>query len=340
MKLKKNLKDINNEINLVKNYLKRCKKVLILFSDPDFDSVGSAIALKKILENQKIIADTFSEIKLNSFSFLDGVQEIIIKPLSSINFKIYDIVFILDTSDLNQLLSKSIKRKKDWSIEKEVASCKFVVNIDHHFSNKNFGKINIVNTNTSSTCEILFSIFEKEINSLCNKSILTSILAGLLWDTKQFKNINVNYKTFYLTGKLIKLGADYNFLNKKMFLSNKFKNVKQNAIVLKNMKLIKAGNYNYTYIKLKTSFEKTDDFLIAEEISRSVLESDFSLKITFYNKKAKISLKSNSYEILPLAKLFNGGGHKAAAGAMSLFSEKEILQKINFYLKKNSLVKI
>ena len=115
---------------------------------PDGDCVCSCLALyhylKKELPEAKI--DVYLEEPPVPFHVLKGIDEI----KSEFNSKeIYDVFFALDCNDerLGDALPMFRRAKRR-------------VNIDHHISNRGSGDVNIVETEKSSTAELIYELME------------------------------------------------------------------------------------------------------------------------------------------------------------------------------------
>src|SRR5699024_1296652 len=110
--------------------------------NPDGDSIGSLMALELALEqlNKNVYFINTDNIPRN-LGFLPYIEK-----LQDYNDVDADILFILDCGN----------RDRIGEYEKYIDKAKHVVNIDHHLDNNNFGDVNLVDANRSSTGEIIF----------------------------------------------------------------------------------------------------------------------------------------------------------------------------------------
>lgn len=109
------------------------------------------------------------------FHVLKGIDEI----KSEFNSKeIYDVFFALGCNDerLGDALPMFRRAKRR-------------VNIDHHISNRGSGDVNIVETEKSSTAELIYELMEPE---LIDEEIAKAIYLGMAHDTGVFRYSNTS----------------------------------------------------------------------------------------------------------------------------------------------------
>jgi len=96
-----------------------------------------------------------------------------------------------------------------------------LINIDHHASNSEFGTINHVNITASATTEMLLPIIEKMEEQtgkdLMDEDIATLLLAGIVTDTGSFQHSNTTPKSFVVSAQLLELGARQQEIIKHVF---------------------------------------------------------------------------------------------------------------------------
>jgi len=80
-----------------------------------------------------------------------------------------------------------------------------ILNIDNSQDNRNFGKINLINT--LSITETVLDLIKKINQDSVKKETATCLLAGLMAHTDNFKNPNVTADIFETAGYLMKKGA-------------------------------------------------------------------------------------------------------------------------------------
>ncbi len=86
----------------------------------------------------------------------------------------------------------------------------FIINIDHHVTNTQFGDINLIEPQATSTAEILYRLFG-ELNIVISEDIALSLLTGLVTDTLGFRTTGVTAETLRTGADLVEAGADLGF---------------------------------------------------------------------------------------------------------------------------------
>lgn len=110
-----------------------------------------------------------------------------------------EVIIVIDAPALNTL-------GEIYSLNQEQFQGKEIINIDRHLTNANYGTINLVNRQASSTSEIIFQLLQY-LNLEIDKEIATNLYAGLVSATNNFTSYSVNEKTFETAAQLLRLGA-------------------------------------------------------------------------------------------------------------------------------------
>lgn len=110
-----------------------------------------------------------------------------------------DMIFSVDTIHLGGL-------KKIYEANKELFSGKPVVNIDRHPNNAQYGQMNIIDPQASSTAEVV-SQFLSGIGVRLTADIATNVLNALYGATNAFQTAYVNAQVFELAAACVKAGG-------------------------------------------------------------------------------------------------------------------------------------
>lgn len=304
----------------MKDIIKTKKHALILsHQGPDGDSVGSSVSLSlylnKIGIENKII---FPDIYPSFYSWVNGIENSIIasENLDSLNdlFDKSDLIFCLDFNHRNRVganLSPFLFNTID----------KHVIVIDHHTNPENFGNSEIIDTNASSTCELVFNLIKSngDIN-LIDIPIAESIYIGLITDTGSFKYSSVSSSTHLIASKLKEIGLNHVDVHNNIFDQNSVSKINLLGYALQKIKLDERSSLAYLVLSKKEleqfNFQKGDSegfvnyCLSIKNIKNAVfLREDLNLiKISF---RSKGGVKMNEFS----QKYYGGGGHQNAAGA-------------------------
>ncbi len=110
-----------------------------------------------------------------------------------------DLIIAVDTIHLGGL-------KKVFEENRELFSGKTVINIDRHPNNAQYGQINIVDPEVSSTAEVV-SLFLSGIGVRLTADIATNVLNALYSSTNAFQNPRVSPQAFELAAACMKAGG-------------------------------------------------------------------------------------------------------------------------------------
>lgn len=288
--------------------------------NPDGDSIGSVLALGQVLSKKlsKSITMFIPDEIPDNLKFLPGIDLI----AKNINIDKIDLLIALDCGDENRL-----GPGKDL-----LNTAKMTVNIDHHITNNDFGKINIVNPTASSTGEIVYDIIEHmkiEIDSDTATCIYTAISS----DTGSFKYDNTTSKTHVIASRLLNIGIDTNLINTKLYHSRSIEKTNVlisslNTLEYCNDKKIALATITKEMLNQYNSKVEDTDFVVNFIRDIDVVEVACVLKEIDENK-IKISFRSKNYiDVSKIAKTFNGGGHAKASGCTMFITLEEGKQKV------------
>lgn len=302
----KESKKILKEIEKANKILVNCHR------GPDSDSVGSALALLKVLEGmgKEVLIISPSEIP-EDLRFLEGAEKIKRIDYASFDFSEYDVFLAVDSSSYSMV-----------SGSKELAqpeTIPFFV-IDHHFSNEGFGKINLIDSNVTSTGELLFRVFE-DWGIRLNADIAECLLTGIIGDTGSFQYQNVGESTLRAAADLIKLGANKDRIIYNIYRNISFSEIKIWGKIIENMHIDTERRFVWSVLRVEDYSGFVGNESIKEDAANLffpvVKGTDFGI---IMEERAdnilSVSFRARSdFDVSKVAREVGGGGHKAAAGA-------------------------
>ena len=279
---------------------------------PDSDSVGSAMALRSVLENlgKSVQVVCPSEIP-EDLKFLPGTDKIKKVDYATFDFSKYDLFIAIDSSNYSMVTGSKELKMPD--------TIPFVV-IDHHLSNTGYGKINLIDPLVTSTGELLFKIFS-DWGVKLNADIAEALLTGIIGDTGSFQYQNVGASTLEVAAELIKSGADKDKIIYNIYRNISFSEVKIWGKIIENMQIDEEHRFVWTTIPAEFSVNYVGPDSLKEDSANLFLPivkgTDFGFIIEERDKNgASVSFRSRSgFDVSKVAQEVGGGGHKAAAGA-------------------------
>jgi phosphoesterase RecJ-like protein len=318
-----NLKKVDNLINKSKDI------AVVAHVDPDGDSIGSIMALNEILvlKNKKIDFYINGEIPFN-YKFIKDVD----KSSKSINKEGYDLLFALDSSDIDRL-----GELKDLLTLSKKSVC-----IDHHKTNKGFCDVNIIEPEFSSTGEILFEIFKK-LNYEINNTAAENIFISIITDTGKFIYDNADFKTFENVGLLLRKNIDKSNIIKNLYSNEPKRVFKLKSEVFNTTEFfcedkVAVSNINLDMLdRYKLGYKDIDGLV---ERLRDIENVEVSILVKEINKNEyKVSMRSiGNIDVSQICSLFEGGGHKNAAGfSIKNISYNELTKRIIEEVSKHGI---
>ncbi len=289
--------------------------MLITHVAPDGDAIGSLLGFSWALraagkETLPVSPDGCPD----TFRFLPGSADIRNKAQGPV-----DLIITVDCADLGRAgkPAEKLDRPPD-------------INIDHHSTNPNFGRLNFVDAASAATAEILTDLLPALGLSLA-QPVADCLLCGVVSDTLGFSTTNTTARSLAAAQTLMAAGADlpsiYNLsLNRRSF----------NAVQLWGQALTRAAldsKLVWTTIPLSVKAAvgykgKGDADLV--NVLTTVNEADiFVVLIEHENNEVKISWRARpGHNVAKIAKAFGGGGHISAAGANVKGTLDEVQEKV------------
>lgn len=307
----------NEDYNKIFSFLENKKRVIIAgHRNPDGDSVSAIIAMRIYLDSRNIdsIMVTFDEIP-NEYINLPYTDEFTRENNIQGNFDAI-ILFECDSFERSGLTCYS-----------KLPS----INIDHHISGKNYANVNIIDAEASSVCEMLFYALQSIQYEFCN-DIAKALFTGIASDTGFFRFSNAVSDTFYAISVLMRFDIEINAIFKDIYESYSLERLRLIGHILytskfyedsKSLIAIISKEYIDTYGIKKTDLESIINYmLISKDLEIAVLIKEFVKDECFVSLRSKKRI-----DVQSIAKLYNGGGHKQAAG-FYIKKPPEIVEKI------------
>ncbi|MBN2856893.1 MAG: bifunctional oligoribonuclease/PAP phosphatase NrnA [Candidatus Delongbacteria bacterium] len=281
---------------------------------PDGDNIGACCAVFWALKLSGKKALIVNEDKfVERFGFLLGKdRKAFVRYDDSIDQK-YENVIVLDTANFERI----------GKVKELVAGNAFIVNIDHHPTNDNFGTLNYIDPAASSASEILIKIFRENDISI-TREISDCLLAGLLSDTGGLRFGNTNIKTIEAVRELMSCGSDLADITDRIFLRLSYSETVKISKIISQIKLFENEKLAVAYN------DQVSNPLIENEPVLMTLNSIEEAEVSVFIRKNgedfyKLSLRSKGdFNVSDFSSKWKGGGHKNAAGIRFYGSLEEL----------------
>ena len=270
-------------------------------SNPDGDALGSQIGLKNILKENfpekeiYVVGDSSQR-----FGFMDD------SVMDTIDDGLYAnaLAIVLDTS-ATSLISDG-----------RYATAKVTACVDHHIFCEKFTDIEVRDTSYESCCGLITE-FAIECGLKLNPLAAKSLYTGMVTDSGRFRYDSTNSNTFKLASRLMEQKFDTNDIYANLYADD-FKFIKLRAtFTLK----IQFTNHRVAYIYTTQDELDTygvDTFTISRGMVGTMSEIrgiDSWVNFTETDNGVLCEIRSNKYNINPIAVKYGGGGHAKASGA-------------------------
>lgn len=333
---------MHKNVVIVKHMIEDAKKIAIFWHmSPDGDCIGAMLGLGKLLEKQKKSISYFVPNKPSKvFGFIKNIKRL----KSNFDYKNYDLLIFVDFTWINRIGVLSQANPIYFQEEPLIV-------FDHHVDNGPNHGIIIKDVKSISTCEILFEHTYKWWPQFYDKDIATYFYLGITSDSWNFLFGKNHIRTFTNALKLLKLGAEKDFVVNNLIRKRSLNAIRFLQLLLNRIK--QKDELLYTYYdeaELKKYDVDQEEAAYGLHIIQNINGPQIVLLIRKIGDNIRWSLrakeiewKNKSKEQIDCNKIAQGlgwGGHKLAAGfsvpAKGSFEEQieQIVKYINKMVKK------
>lgn len=194
--------------------------------------------------------------------------------------------------------------------------------IDHHSTNKEYAKINLVETSYPSACQILFDLFQ-EWKIKLTPEISINLFMGMYTDTGGFKYPLTTTDTFRAAAKLAETGIDFPKIIFEMENSQDPKSIEYMGLFFSSIKHYFSGKVAICSVTYQQFLDNNIpvDIEVPElsNIIKSAIGNDISISLTedqLNIVSVSMRRRNDKYDLAKIATATgSGGGHPYAAGA-------------------------
>lgn len=271
---------------------------------PDGDCLGSQFGLANLiklnLENKKVYVVGDSK---NSFDFLNLQHD----DISNVDFQ----------NALAIIVDANFKERIEFAHLLEQIPFKKILRIDHHPNDDDLGQNTIRWVDSSyiaSAEQIAFLAMEEKLKLDQNTS--SYIYLGILTDSGRFKFSNTSARTHKCVSYLFQNGLDHNFVSSNLD-KKKLDDLKFNSYIIKNAQTDKNVIYYTLNLQEIKELNKSPLEVARPNILANIIGYPVWISFTEEeDEKIRIEFRSSGVDVSKVAKIFNGGGHVQASGAI------------------------
>ena len=287
----------------IKERLKAANKVVIASHvRPDGDAIGSLLGLGlALIDAGKSVQMVLMDGVPASFRYLEGNELVVKEPTGD-----YDTFITVDSADFKRV-GKVFENFGQPDI-----------NIDHHKTNEQFGKLNLIEADEVATAAVLTKhLPEWGLN--ISKPVAAALLTGIITDTLGFRTANTTPDALRQCATLMETGVDMPDIYMRSLVRKSFPAAKYWGAGLSSMKQENGIVWGTLTLedRKRTGYGGNDDADLINMLSAIDGNKVGMIFVEQSDNHVKISWRAlePGIDVSPVAKHFKGGGHVAAAGA-------------------------
>lgn len=295
-------------IDLIWEKLLEAENVIVIgHLNPDGDTIGSVFSFYKVLtEMGKQVFPCLgdSAIVPPQYEFLPRLD----KYSSPKRFPDEALVVMVDCTNIERL----------GNLADKIEDQPFLINIDHHHDNKNFGNLNLVGDQFSSTSEVLYRLYRLKGVDI-DKEVALMLYTGIVTDTGRFQYRNTTVDTLAIASDLVKIGVEPNYVFEKVYEKLSYGAIKLMGKAIENACFLEEIGLIYTTVaqeELRATgalLAETENFI---DLIRLVDGANIAAVFKeMQDGTLRVSLRSKfTYDVSKIAAIHGGGGHRNASG--------------------------
>ncbi len=282
--------------------------VLMSHVRPDGDAIGSQLALGySLLALGKTVYMLNDDGLPDNLEFLPGAERIATPPDEPLDV---EVAIALDTATKQRLGERSLAA---------AANARLWINIDHHKSNPGYGEINLIDSGSPATGEILYELIRAIGLPLPDES-RDAIYVAISTDTGSFQYPSTTARTYRIAADLVDRGVDVGSINSDTYDSHPYRRVELMRTLLNSLERTDDGVLAHwelrdaTREKLALRPEDSEGLIDIIRGIRGVVVAAFFEELP--DGKVRVSMRSKDprIDVCNVASTFGGGGHALAAG--------------------------
>ncbi len=308
---------------VVRTLLEADRLVLCTHEHPDGDALGSLAAMQLALT--QIGKDATSYVAASEFPL---PYEYRFLTLAGLRTQVPDdgrVAVFLDCGNADRNPAAALQRAST------------VVNIDHHHDNTEFGTVNHVVPDASSTAEIVWTLLEP-LGVTLTREIAEALYVGLVTDTGKFMYENTGPRAHRMAAALHEVGIDAQAIYRQLYENIPPAKLDLLGRGLSNMERYDGGALSMSYLS-KADYEASG---AEATYSEGVVDHLRALEGTVVaalvrdqiggprNGERKVSLRATDdrVDVSVIARAHGGGGHRRAAGFSTDAGMPELVESL------------
>ena len=284
------------------------KIIIHRHSKPDGDAMGSQIGLKKLIEanypNKRVLCVGDSA---GRYSF---VQKDVPDTVTNEDYK-GALAIILDTS------ARALISDERYTLADTTAR------IDHHIFCEKIAECEVTDTSYESCCSLITALAIEAVT--CDAA--TALYTGMVTDSGRFRYDSTTPDTLRRAAFLLEAGIDTRDIYRNLYADD-FSYIRLRASFVLKVRFTQ-NNVAYIYTTAEEAKEcGVDTFTISRGmvgVMGEIRGVDIWVNFTESEQGVLCEIRSDRYNINPIAVKYGGGGHEKASGATVADRESAML---------------
>lgn len=288
--------------------------------NPDGDAIGSMGALALVLEGMAKQVVAYCQDEVPRFLRFLPYSDRIVREISDPDR--FEVAVVLDCGALDRIGSAA----------EVLQHVRKIIHIDHHSSSGDFGQLNLVRPECSSTAEILYEIFQAIPVSLTPEAA-ENIYTAILTDTGSFRFANTTARALAIASEMVSHGVVPQKVAGEIYESMSPERIQLLALSLDTLTLRSNGRLAAMRVSRRmleetgTSFIDTDGFV---NYPRAISTAEIAIFFREMDSdQVNVSLRARAgLNVAEFARIHGGGGHHNAAAFRVKGSWSEVVEKV------------
>ena len=304
--------------------------------DPDGDSVGSQLALRRVIlaELGEEVAGRIAVVNQvpcpKRYGFVPDSEHIVTPE--DVKGRTFDVGFVLDGGADRTGTARPL-----------FDGCKRKVIIDHHKTTTSDGyDVPWIQPHMSSTAEMVYSIVEDARGKAkLGPEIAAQLYLGMIYDTGSFQYAMTTPRTHRIAALFLEQGIRHSDISERVMLESPLSAKVLLGRTLNAMRILDDGKFVWTTVSRALAREtNTTDEDVRAIITQMIFIEGVRVALLFYEKdagKVKLSLRSREgFDVANFARSLDpgGGGHARAAGCSLSGSLDEVAERVVAELRR------
>jgi len=278
---------------------------------PDGDAIGSQLGLALALQEAgKEVVCLNEDGCPDNLLFLPG-KDLVRMSADSGGIPAVDVVIALDTAARERLGKHTLGH-----LPTDVPW----INIDHHVSNPGYGDINLIDSHSPATGQIVYEVL-KAAGFAMPLGSLENLFVAISTDTGSFQYPSTSARTFAIASEMVEAGLDVGHLSSMTYDRRPLRKVLLLQRLYQRLEMSHGNRVASWWLDMETKRELELMPEDSEELINDIRSIDTVVVAVFFeelpdgNVRVSSRSKDPAVDVCRICQHFNGGGHSLAAGA-------------------------